>query len=86
MLFQGQYLPGHHWHNYLNSKHWKSNFGTQYSMYDDIPSKLAQIYPNTSSIIQHPTAVTKGAIKRLNRSSETVLLILNQNPAPTHSF
>jgi hypothetical protein len=26
-------------------------FGTQFNNYDDIPSKLAQIYPNTSSII-----------------------------------
>jgi hypothetical protein len=78
--------------SYLNSKHSKYFWDPVFNNYDDIPSKLAQIYPNTSSIIiQHPTAVTKEPLNAQigSQHSETDLTINTFNhlkPAPTQPF
>jgi hypothetical protein len=61
-LFQNGHIAGTPFNKLFKFKTFgkSSNFWDPvFNNYDDIPSKLAQIYPNTSSIIQHPTAVTR---------------------------
>jgi hypothetical protein len=62
-----------------------------FNNYDDIPSKLAQIYPNTSSIISHSTAVNREPLNAQigSQHSETDLTTNTFNhlsPALTQSF
>jgi hypothetical protein len=61
---------GRHLTSYLNSKQERSSnfWDPVFNNYDDIPSKLAQIYQNTSSIIQHNCCYQE-TIKRSNRIS-----------------
>jgi hypothetical protein len=61
-----------------------------FNNYDDIPSKLAQIYPNTSSIIQTNCCYQEPLNAQIgSQHSETDLTINTFNhlsPAPTQSF